>query len=224
MKIYAHRGSSGENPEMTMVAYLAAIADGADGFECDVRLTKNLEIACIHDSNTKRVSTSNLSVRKSTLLELRQVASVISLEELISLAITARKDLLIESKHPVFSGGAIERKVVNLLDDMAEEISQSGIEIVCMSFSWFAVERLRKHKRSCNVAKYYFQAILSQTTNVALGISLIKRHPKLVSKLKKRGKRVLVWTVNKESEFELCKELGVDAVITNYPKVARNYG
>ena len=62
MKIYAHRGSSGENPEMTMAAYLAAISDGADGFECDVRLTKDKQIACIHDGDTFRIAGTTVKV------------------------------------------------------------------------------------------------------------------------------------------------------------------
>jgi len=48
MLIYAHRGASGEFPEGTEAAYLAAISQAADGFECDVRLTKDNQIICYH--------------------------------------------------------------------------------------------------------------------------------------------------------------------------------
>jgi glycerophosphoryl diester phosphodiesterase len=44
VKIYAHRGSSKQHPELTVAAYKAAIDDGADGFECDVRLTKDNQL------------------------------------------------------------------------------------------------------------------------------------------------------------------------------------
>ena len=71
MKIYAHRGSSGKNPEMTRQAYLAAIEDGADGFECDVRLSKDGEIVCIHDATTNRISGKQLRVSKTSLRELQ---------------------------------------------------------------------------------------------------------------------------------------------------------
>ena len=52
MKVFAHRGASGRSPEMSYAAYLAAIEDKADGFECDVRLTLDQEIACFHDADT----------------------------------------------------------------------------------------------------------------------------------------------------------------------------
>jgi glycerophosphoryl diester phosphodiesterase len=41
MLIYAHRGASADYPELTESAYTAAINQGADGFECDLRLTRD---------------------------------------------------------------------------------------------------------------------------------------------------------------------------------------
>lgn len=224
MKIYAHRGSSGENPEMTMTAYLAAISDGSDGFECDVRLTKDKQIACIHDGDTSRVSQSNLPVSKSNLADLKVHASVITLDELVDLAIRNKKDILIETKHPVSTGGAIEREVSALLDTKAGEIEKSGIEIICMSFSWFAVRRFSKVRKSCTVSKYYWQVMFSRTETVAINIELVAKYPKLVSRLKLRGKRVFVWTVNSPEQMALCQKLEIDGMITNFPRQARING
>ena len=52
MKIYAHRGASLKFPEMSLVAYKAAIEEGADGFECDVRLTKDNQLVLWHDPDS----------------------------------------------------------------------------------------------------------------------------------------------------------------------------
>jgi glycerophosphoryl diester phosphodiesterase len=224
MKIYAHRGSSGENPEMTMTAYLAAISDGADGFECDVRLTKDKQIACIHDGDTFRISGTTLKVSGVDLSVLKKSAPVITLLELVDLAIKNKKDILVETKHPVRTGGAIEREVCALLDSKAEEIEKSGIEIICMSFSWFAVRRFSKVLKSCTVSKYYWQVLFSRTQIVAINIDLVKKYPKLVKRLKRRGKRVLVWTVNSPDQIALCHEAGIDGLITNFPKRARING
>ena len=222
MKIYAHRGSSGENPEMTRAAYQAAIDEGADGFECDVRLSRDGEIVCIHDGTTKRIANKNLRVSRNDLNKLQSVQEFMALTELLDLAISAKKDLLIETKHPVLSGGRIERKVVQLLELNAERIKASGIEVIVMSFSSLAVKKVNSKWSVAKVSKYYLPARFSRQKISALDIELIAKHPALVSKLSKNGSRVLVWTVNKKSELELCKTLGVDGVITNYPKVARN--
>jgi len=223
MKVFAHRGASGRAPEMSLAAYLAAIEDRADGFECDVRLTFDQEIACFHDADTERISGVKHKVSRSKFKEMQNLAAAISLDQLLTLAIANKKDLLIESKHPVASGGTVERKVLELLKSRSLEISESGIEVICMSFSWFAVKRFKRSFKACTVAKFYFQALVEPTQIIALNIELIKRHPKLVSKLQNRDKRLFVWTVNESSDMQFCKDLGIEGVITNYPDKARKY-
>ncbi|MEO6702523.1 MAG: glycerophosphodiester phosphodiesterase family protein [Jatrophihabitantaceae bacterium] len=52
----AHRGASSEVAEHTLPAYLAAIETGADGLECDVRLTRDGHLVCVHDRTVNRTS------------------------------------------------------------------------------------------------------------------------------------------------------------------------
>ncbi len=66
----AHRGASDRLPEHTLAAYLSAIEAGADALECDVRLTADGHLVCVHDRTVAR--TSNGSGRVSTL-ELAQL-------------------------------------------------------------------------------------------------------------------------------------------------------
>lgn len=223
MKVFAHRGASGRSPEMSYAAFLAAIEDKADGFECDVRLTLDQEIACFHDADTARIAGVKHKVSKSKFSEMHNLVAAISLDQLLTLAITNKRDLLIESKHPVASGGAVERKVLELLNRRSSEISESGIEVICMSFSWFAVKRFKKSQKACTVAKFYLQALFAPTHIVALNIELIKKHPKVVTRLQNQGKRLFVWTVNASSDMKFCKDLGIEGVITNYPDKARKY-
>jgi glycerophosphoryl diester phosphodiesterase len=65
--IIAHRGASGYKPEMTIPAYELALQQNVDGFETDVRLTKDLELVGIHDRKTGRVANSDLIISKTTL-------------------------------------------------------------------------------------------------------------------------------------------------------------
>jgi glycerophosphoryl diester phosphodiesterase len=67
-QVVAHRGSSEAEPEHTLAAYEAAIEVGADALECDVRLTTDGHLVCMHDrridrtsSGTGRVSTLELA-------------------------------------------------------------------------------------------------------------------------------------------------------------------
>jgi glycerophosphoryl diester phosphodiesterase len=71
--IYAHRGASIAETEHTKEAYQTAINQGADGFECDVRLTKDQKVICYHDANTKRVHDINLKISSTTFEELNLI-------------------------------------------------------------------------------------------------------------------------------------------------------
>ena len=55
-QVVAHRGSSSEKPEHTLSAYLRAIEQGADALECDVRLTADGHLVCVHDRTVNRTS------------------------------------------------------------------------------------------------------------------------------------------------------------------------
>jgi len=54
--VVAHRGASSTVAEHTLAAYEAAIASGADALECDVRLTRDGHLVCVHDRTVNRTS------------------------------------------------------------------------------------------------------------------------------------------------------------------------
>jgi glycerophosphoryl diester phosphodiesterase len=60
--IIGHRGASARAPENTLVAFDAAIEDGADGIEFDVRLASDDVPICIHDSSLLRTVQFNRMV------------------------------------------------------------------------------------------------------------------------------------------------------------------
>ncbi|HEY7009358.1 MAG TPA: glycerophosphodiester phosphodiesterase family protein, partial [Jatrophihabitantaceae bacterium] len=54
--VVAHRGASSAVAEHTIGAYVAAIESGAEGLECDVRLTRDGHLICVHDRTVNRTS------------------------------------------------------------------------------------------------------------------------------------------------------------------------
>ena len=71
--VYAHRGSSAALPEHTLAAYLRALDDGADGVECDVRLTRDGHLVCVHDRRLERTSNGRGRVSTKTLAQLDEL-------------------------------------------------------------------------------------------------------------------------------------------------------
>jgi glycerophosphoryl diester phosphodiesterase len=54
--VVAHRGASSTVAEHTIGAYVSAIEAGAQGLECDVRLTRDGHLVCVHDRTVNRTS------------------------------------------------------------------------------------------------------------------------------------------------------------------------
>ena len=225
MLIIAHRGASGEFTEGSKAAYEAALAQKADGLECDLRLTKDNQIICYHDANTTRLSNINLEIAKTNYAQLATEVDPYPFEQLLKLAIDNKKDLVLEFKHPVPSGGRVERAVHKLLKSNKAQIKASGIEITAISFSYLATLRNRLAQNDLYQAgllinnKLY--ARLNPTSIFAVNIDLLKQNPNLGNMIKKNGGRLYIWTVNEVADLKYCEKIGADAVITDYPAQAR---
>ncbi len=73
VEVYGHRGASGYRPEHTLAAYELALAEGADGLECDVRLTRDGVLVCVHDRKVNRTSDGRGVVSTLELAELSEL-------------------------------------------------------------------------------------------------------------------------------------------------------
>jgi glycerophosphoryl diester phosphodiesterase len=73
IQVVAHRGASEAAPEHTLAAYRKAIEDGADALECDVRLTADGHLVCVHDRRVNRTSNGRGAV---SALELADLAAL----------------------------------------------------------------------------------------------------------------------------------------------------
>ena len=71
--IIAHRGDSTARAEHTIAAYQVAVDSGADGLECDVRLTRDRHLVCVHDRTINRTSNGRGVVSELDLARLERL-------------------------------------------------------------------------------------------------------------------------------------------------------
>lgn len=69
----AHRGESFDAPENTLAAFRLAWERKVPAIELDVHLTRDGQLILSHDKDTKRTTGQNLSIKDSTLDELRKL-------------------------------------------------------------------------------------------------------------------------------------------------------
>jgi glycerophosphoryl diester phosphodiesterase len=72
-RILGHRGARLLAPENTLPGFRAAISDGADGVELDVRRTADQVLVCLHDAGLGRTTNGRGPVREHTLAEVRRL-------------------------------------------------------------------------------------------------------------------------------------------------------
>ncbi len=141
-QVVAHRGASYENAEHTLGAYIAALDEGAEALECDVRLTADGHLVCVHDRDLRRTASKRALVSTMELADLDQLDfaawknpwadldderldhdhgldKVLTLRKLMETVADydRRVEVAIETKHPTRYGGLVERRVVDLLRD-----------------------------------------------------------------------------------------------------------
>ncbi len=69
----AHRGGSDLRPENTLEAFRNGIAEGADGYELDLQLTKDGYIVVSHDTTVDRCTDGTGSINDMTLAEVKEL-------------------------------------------------------------------------------------------------------------------------------------------------------
>lgn len=216
--IYAHRGARFDYPEMSRESYLGAVEQGADGFECDLRLTKDLVLICWHDATMERVAGRHLVIAESTYDEINSAYPVVTLPELLEIALEFGKGLALETKHPVPTHGAVEREVLRVLESYRSRIRKAGISVSIMSFSWFAIAKLRRAEwNTVYLIPYMWLSRLSPGRSIGPAIGAIEK----LQQARRDQQKIFVWTVNTEEQLLLCREKGVDVIMTDRPGFAR---
>lgn len=166
-QVVAHRGASHENAEHTLRAYKRAIEVGAEALECDVRLTADGHLVCVHDRSLRRTTAARGVVSTMNLEELDELDfaswknpwadlddeapdldpddnKVLTLRKLLeTVADSSRRvELAVETKHPTRYGGLVERRLVELLTDFGWTGEDSPVRV--MSFSLTALQRVQR--------------------------------------------------------------------------------
>lgn len=254
-QVVAHRGSSGIEAEHTLAAYTRALEEGAEGLECDVRLTADGHLVCVHDRRLERTSSGKGKVSAKKLAELEELdftswkhawtegadgpaledsakGTILTLRKLFEMVSDWGEpvDLAIETKHPTRYAGLVEQRLVELLDEFGWARPKRGrvSPARVMSFSWISLRRVLELAPGLQSVYLMDRVPLRfRDGSLPLGaavagpsVEIIRAHPGYVKRAHDAGHQVHVWTVNTQADVALCAELGVDAIITDHPRMA----
>ena len=242
--VIAHRGSNKLAPQNTLPAFRQAIAEGTDGFETDVHLTKDGKLVICHNYTVDSTSDASGQITSYTLAELKMFdfgsyfsadfagTPLPTLDEFLELTSAYGESVInIELKSPKKSRLQMVRKTV-------EAVKKYGVldRVIISSFDTRILKAVKAVEPDCRTAFLYptnkpavhrFECIPFITAKT-IGADIIHPAypfvtPLLVKTAHRLGLKVNVWTVDDEQTVRRMLRCGVDGIITNRPGKVKEY-
>lgn len=230
--IFAHRGDCSHAPENTLPSFELAVEKGTDAIELDVKLSADNQAVVIHDqtvdrttNGTGRVNRLNLDALKkldagsfldakfsgTRIPTLDEVFESVGKRVLINVELTnyaSPKDQLIPIVAEIVKKHKLESDIlfssfrpVNLVH-MRELLPATPVAILCQGGILGAISR---------------SSLMIKTSPGLVHPNLIDVNPEFVKREHRLGRRVHVWTVNRDKDILRLKEMGVDGIFTDDP-------
>jgi glycerophosphoryl diester phosphodiesterase len=241
--VISHRGASAEAPEHTFAAYDRAVAEHTDVLECDLQLTADDVLVCMHDTTVDRTTggTATGRVGDFTLEQLRAMdfgswtgpefagAKIVPFEEQLRCYAKIDPDLQFEAetKAPAEYGGRMEPALIKLLDRLdliptgAADLAKAPV--IIQSFELPSLQAVKLMAPSLPTA-WLFVAPPAEVTAgsipdsvdaIAPAAEYLQAVPALVQQAHGLGRQVQTWTVDDPGVMDALLADGVDGIFTN---------
>ncbi|CEH34056.1 glycerophosphodiester phosphodiesterase [Romboutsia lituseburensis] len=238
MKIFAHRGASGDYPENTMLSFKKAIDLGIKSIELDVHKSKDNNLVVIHDEDIERTFKGRGLVKDYTYDELKSfkcrkfefvnndLCKIPELEEVLSLIKQNNIYLNIEAKTDLIHYD-LERDVLDLIEKYNLEDN-----VLISSFNHKCINIFKNLNSNIKYGALYhtkddFKGFINVVEHAKnLGVYSINLNHQLVDKYivdlaHKSNLKVFVYTVNDPILMRSMIECKVDGVFSDYPDLMR---
>ena len=221
--VVGHRGARGHVAENTVASVKKALALGVDGIEIDVFVCATGELVVFHDKTLEKltdatgyIETLDLdSIRKITVLGREPIPTLVEVLD----AINAEVVLNIELK-----GARTAKPTYALLKKYFDEGKLMPSDVFISSFDWNELELFYQETKEVPIAVLTEDDPLDAIP-VALGLKAFAINPNHksltksnVNKIHAAGLKIYPWTINEPEDIAHMKDLGVDAIITDYPE------
>jgi glycerophosphoryl diester phosphodiesterase len=230
MEILGHRGRpTADTPENTLASVEAALREGADGVEVDVRLTADGIAVCCHDAGLQRVAGVARGIRSLTLAELAAIRvtghAVPTVAQVMS-AMAGRGRLVLDLKpeqRPRALLAAVSEVIAGLGSDTPGLVLSSFDPAVLAACAAMApgIERAVILTGAEPASKILAQAVARGDAALHVPARTVFGAPEIVAAAHRHGLAVRVWTVNRPVDARLLRLLDVDALISDVPGEVR---
>ena len=230
-------------PENTLEAFAAGLAAGADRLELDVHATADGVVVVMHDEILDRTTDGSGPVRALSLAALKRLDAgysfqapdgtwpfrdrgvrVPTLDALLEAFPDVPLNIEVKQREPAIEAavldtlarhGARERTLLAAEDGEIMTRLRAAAPDVVTSFSASEVAEFVYRLRDGNLAGYRPPGVALQVPPAFRDIAIVTDAS--VAAAHALGVEVHVWTINDEAEMERLLDLGVDALMTDFP-------
>ena len=227
VKVIAHRGFSGVYPENTLFAFEKAVELGVDEIEFDIKMTKDGIPVIIHDETVDRTTDGKGKICDLTLKEIKKFDAGIKFgEKFKGLKIPTFEEALdvipekIELKLHTISNPALIEKMLKILIEKKRENFYFAIDSSMIPVA----KKIKPDVKICNMRyqtdpwEYIEETKRVKAERLQFFTPSYEITKDMVEKAHSYGIFVNVFFADKKEEDMLKYiNIGVDAILTNYP-------
>lgn len=229
-QIIAHRGGRKWGPENTMAVFRKCVDNKIYGIELDIHRCKSGELVVIHDCELARTTSGTGLVKDFNLEELRKLSAgkwfgkefesekIPLLTEVLDL-LDGKVYLNIEIKNAPIEYPGIEDDLIKILKSY-----KYTDQIIVSSFDHQVLKKLHDKAPQYKLG-FLDSAIPVKIDSYAKEVGASAWHPEF-SEIRKDsvalahagGIKVNAWTINKESDWKVAVDIGIDGIVTDDPE------
>jgi glycerophosphoryl diester phosphodiesterase len=246
-RIFGHRGSAGTHPENTLESFTAAVAAGVQYLEFDIHMTRDGEVVVAHDDHLRRMCGLDRVIREMTYADLAAAdAGRMFTPDSNGTTFPFRgKGVRIPRLAEVLAAFRKLRMIVevkqiapSVVAPMLDALDRAGMRrnVLVASEHQEPLDEVRKWAPDIPTNFSYLesgsfiQAMATRDANYrppgdAVQIPRSYESWQLVTResvdfAHRLGLEVHVWTVNEEAEMSELLDMGVDGLISDFPRRA----
>ncbi len=223
MLIIGHRGTAGTASENTLASFEKAIRAGVQMVELDVHLCATGELVVIHDEKVNRTTNGKGAVARMSLAQLQQLDAgqgekIPTLRQVLQ-HINRRAKVNIELK-----GKEVAAPVFGLLEEFKSRGGWKTGDFCISSFDHAQLLQYRQMDNATPIGILYsrhprrFASLAQRLHASSINIPMAAAKADTIRKIHAENLEVWVYTVNEIADALHLKNLGVDAIFTNFPE------
>ena len=227
----AHRGASGDFTENTLQAFEEAIDRGCDAIEFDVQSIGN-RFRIFHDRNFNRMFGVDLKTNEASEADVNKLIYP-NLEKLPTLqqtldCVNGRVDVNVEIK-----SNQAALNIANIAESYLDKPEWKNKSITLSCFSLATINTIHRFKKKIKLSYLLYDQYCNLEEikrlkgdyikyNIhSLNLPLESISEKIIEYCVNNNIRIYVYTVNEIKQIRYLRELGVNGVFTDFPKLIR---